>query len=132
MQLCTGGIIGMGETPEQRVEFAFELAELDPHEVPVNFLNPRPGTPLGDRPILDGAEAIRTIALFRLIMPSTVMRYAGGREITLGELQAMGLKAGINALITGNYLTTLGQTVDQDVAMLRDLKMPVRAVSDTL
>jgi biotin synthase len=132
MQLCTGGIIGMGETPEQRVEFAFELAELDPHEVPVNFLNPRPGTPLGDRPILDGAEAIRTIALFRLIMPSTVMRYAGGREITLGELQAMGLKAGINALITGNYLTTLGQTVDQDFAMLRDLKMPVRAVSDTL
>jgi biotin synthase len=64
-------------------------------------------------------------------MPSTVMRYAGGREITLGELQAMGLKAGINALITGHYLTTLGQTVDQDVAMLRDLKMPVRAVSDT-
>jgi biotin synthase len=132
MELCSGGIIGMGESRGQRVELALQLAELDPHEVPMNFLNPRPGTPLGDSPVLDAGEAIRTIALFRLAMPATVMRYGGGREITLGDLQAMGLKAGINALITGNYLTTLGQTFDQDLAMLNDLSMPVKAVSKVL
>jgi biotin synthase len=132
MELCSGGIIGMGESREQRVELAFQLAELDPHEVPMNFLNPRPGTPLGDRPLLDAREAIRTIALFRLVMPATVMRYGGGRELTLGDLQAMGLRAGINALITGNYLTTLGQTFDQDLVMLAELRMPVKAVSKVL
>jgi biotin synthase len=132
MELCSGGIIGLGESREQRVEFAFQLADLEPHEVPMNFLNPRPGTPLGDNPILDPHEAVRTIALFRLVMPATVMRYGGGREVTLGDLQAMGLKAGINALITGNYLTTLGQTFDDDLAMLNDLRMPVKAVSKVL
>ena len=132
MELCSGGIIGMGESRPQRVELAFQLAELEPREVPMNFLNPRPGTPMGDRPTLPPEEAIRTIALFRLVMPATVMRYGGGREITLGDLQEMGLKAGINALITGNYLTTLGQTVDEDLALLRDLRMPVKAVSSVL
>ena len=132
MQLCSGGILGMGEERGQRVELALQLAELDPHEVPMNFLNPRPGTPLGDRPVVDASEAIRTIALFRLAMPGTVMRYGGGREITLGDLQALGLKAGINALITGNYLTTLGQTFDDDLRMLNDLKMPVKVVSKVL
>ena len=132
MELCSGGILGMGESREQRVELALELAKLDPHEVPMNFLNPRPGTPLGDRAVLDAGEAVRTIALFRLAMPATVMRYGGGREITLGDLQAMGLKAGINALITGNYLTTLGQTFDEDLRMLDDLKMPVKVVSKVL
>jgi biotin synthase len=132
MELCSGGIIGMGESREQRVEFAFQLAELDPHEVPMNFLNPRPGTPMGDSPVLDAREAIRTIALFRLTMPSTVMRYGGGREITLGDLQEMGLKAGINALITGNYLTTLGRTVQEDFDLLDSLQMPVKAISKVL
>jgi biotin synthase len=132
MELCSGGIIGMGENREQRVELAFQLAELDPHEVPMNFLNPRPGTPLADNSVVEPEEAIRTIALFRLAMPGTTMRYGGGREITLGDLQALGLKAGINALITGNYLTTLGQTLDDDLAMLDDLSMPVKAVSKVL
>jgi biotin synthase len=132
MELCSGGIIGMGESREQRVEFAFQLSELDPHEVPMNFLNPRPGTPMGDSPVLDAREAIRTIALFRLTMPSTVMRYGGGREITLGDLQEMGLKAGINALITGNYLTTLGRTVQEDFDLLDSLQMPVKAISKVL
>jgi len=132
MELCSGGIIGLGESREQRVELAFQLAELDPHEVPMNFLNPRSGTPLADNRIVEPEEAVRTIALFRLAMPATVMRYGGGREITLGDLQALGLKAGINALITGNYLTTLGQTLDQDLAMLDDLRMPVKAVSKVL
>ena len=126
MELCSGGIFGMGESRRQRVELAFELAELAPHEVPLNFLNPRPGTPLGNRPLLPALDAVRTIALFRLLLPGTVLRYAGGRELTLRELQPMGLFAGINALIVGNYLTTLGRSPEADLRMLEDLGMPVR------
>lgn len=132
MELCSGGIIGLGETREQRIEFAFQLAEMEPHEVPMNFLNPRPGTPLADNELVSPTEAIRTIALFRLIMPATTLRYAGGREITLGDLQAMGLESGINAMITGNYLTTLGQEVGNDLEMLDELKMPITAASKVL
>ncbi len=132
MELCSGGIIGLGETREQRIEFAFQLAALEPHEVPMNFLNPRPGTPMEDRELVSPTEAIRTIALFRLIMPSTMIRYAGGREVTLGDLTAMGMKAGVNALITGNYLTTLGQNVGNDLDMLEELKMPIKAVSKVI
>ena len=86
MELCCGGLVGMGETLEQRAELASQLATLDPHEVPLNFLNPRPGTPFGDLPVMDSADALRTIAAFRLAMPRTVLRYAGGRELTLGDL----------------------------------------------
>ncbi len=132
MELCSGGIVGLGETREQRVELAFQLADLEPHEVPMNFLNPRAGTPLAGQPVLDAGEAIRTIALFRLIMPRTTIRYAGGREVTLGDLQALGLEAGINAMITGNYLTTLGRDVSGDLQMLEDLKMPIKAISKAL
>lgn len=132
MELCSGGIIGLGETREQRIEFAFQLAALEPHEVPMNFLNPRPGTPMEDRELVTPMEAIRTIALFRLIMPSTMLRYAGGREVTLGDLQAMGMQSGINALITGNYLTTLGENVGKDLVMLEDLSMPIKAVSKVI
>jgi biotin synthase len=126
MELCSGGIMGMGETWEQRVEFADELRALDPHEVPINFLNPRPGTPLGERPVVEPFDALRCIALFRLMMPRTVLRYAGGREITLRDMQATGLLAGINALIVGNYLTTLGRAPEDDLRMLGELGMPVR------
>jgi biotin synthase len=126
MELCSGGIFGMGESRRQRVEFAFELAELGPREVPLNFLNPRPGTPLEARALVPPLDAIRTIALFRLLFPSTVLRYAGGRELTLRELQPMGLFAGVNALIVGNYLTTLGRSPEADLQMLQDLGMPVR------
>jgi biotin synthase len=128
MELCSGGIIGLGETVRQRVELAFELAELGPREVPINFLNPRPGTPLGDRELLSPLEAVRTIALFRLVLPEAVLRYAGGREVTLRELQPLGMLAGINALILGNYLTTLGRAPEQDLRMLSDLGMPVKAL----
>ena len=125
MELCCGGILGMGETLTQRVDFAFELAELEPCEVPVNLLDPRPGTPLGDRAILGPREALQAIALFRLILPDTWIRLAGGRERVLGELQAMGLYAGANALIVGNYLTTLGREPEEDIALLESLGMPV-------
>ncbi|MGH2719413.1 MAG: biotin synthase BioB [Actinomycetota bacterium] len=125
MELCSGGIMGMGETMRQRIELAFELAELGPREVPINFLNPRPGTPLAQANLLPALEAVRMIALFRLILPSAVLRPAGGRELILRDLQALGMLAGANALIVGNYLTTLGRSVDDDLRMLEDLGMPV-------
>ncbi len=125
MELCCGGIMGMGETLEQRVDFAFELAELNPCEVPINFLDARPGTPLANETPLTAREALQAIALFRLVMPSTCLRLSGGRELILGELQAMGLYAGANALIVGNYLTTGGRPAAQDVALLETLGMPI-------
>jgi biotin synthase len=133
IQVCCGGIIGMGETVEQRAEFAAQLAELAPDEVPMNFLNPRPGTPFGDLPVLDGRDALRTVAAFRLAMPRTVLRFAGGRELTLGDLGArQGMLGGINAVIVGNYLTTLGRPANADIALLHELKMPIKALSTTL
>ena len=129
MELCCGALLGMGESAAQRVELLLQLQELDPTEVPVNFLNPRPGTPLGDRPAVAAWEAIRWIAMFRLALPSVILRYAGGREITLRDLQAMGMTSGINALIVGNYLTTLGRSPEEDLRMLEDLRMPVGALS---
>lgn len=126
MQLCSGGILGMGETPEQRIELAFELRELGPSWVPINFLNPRPGTPFGKFTALSPLEAVKTIAIFRLILPDKILMTAGGREVTLRDLQSMGLVAGANALILGNYLTTPGRTPEEDLRMLDDLEMPVR------
>ena len=125
MELCCGGILGMGETLSQRIDFAFELAALNPCEVPINLLDPRPGTPLADQTVLSPREALQAIALFRLVMPGAWLRLAGGRERVLGELQAMGLLAGANALIVGNYLTTTGRSAEEDHALLAALGMPV-------
>jgi biotin synthase len=121
MEVCCGGILGMGETLEQRAEFAANLAELNPHEVPLNFLNPRPGTPFGDLEVLPAAEALKAVAAFRLALPRTMLRFAGGREITLGDLGAkQGILGGINAVIVGNYLTTLGRPAEADQGAQRD------------
>jgi biotin synthase len=125
MELCCGGILGLGETLGQRLDFAFELAALDPSEVPINFLDPRPGTPLAGRSLLSPREALQAVALFRLVLPRAWLRLAGGRERILGELQSMGLLAGANALIVGNYLTTTGRGPDEDRALLDALGMPV-------
>lgn len=132
MELCCGAILGMGETPAQRLELLQQLRVVAPAEVPINFLNPRPGTPLGNRPLVDPLEAIRWIALFRLALPEVILRYAGGREVTLRELQSWGMAAGINALIVGNYLTTLGRSPEQDLQMLADLRMPIATLSKVL
>jgi biotin synthase len=132
MELCCGGIVGMGETVEQRAEFAAQLAELDPDEVPLNFLNPRPGTPFGSLNPMSAVDALRTVATFRLVMPRTILRFAGGREITLGDLAERGVRGGVNAVIVGNYLTTLGRPADEDLAMLADLKMPIKALVSNL
>src|SRR5947207_3017841 len=124
MELCCGGILGMGETLSQRIDFAFELAQLEPTEVPINFLMPS-GTPLGEVRRISAREALQAIALFRLVLPNAWLRLAGGRELVLGELQAMGIVAGANALIIGNYLTTSGRPAEEDLALLDALGMPV-------
>ena len=132
MELCCGVLLGMGESDAQRIELIGQLREVGPAEVPVNFLDPRPGTPLADRPLMAAREALRWIALFRLALPDVILRYAGGREVTLGDLQELGMTGGINALITGNYLTTLGRSPQEDVVMLRGLKMPIGTLSKVI
>ncbi|HET6665050.1 MAG TPA: hypothetical protein VFG94_12360, partial [Acidimicrobiales bacterium] len=125
-------LLGMGETDQQRIELLGELREAGPAEVPLNFLDPRPGTPLAGRPLVAALEAIRWIALFSLGLPDVILRYAGGREVTLGDLQEMGMTAGINALIVGNYLTTLGRAPQEDLVMLDGLRMPIGTVSKVM
>jgi len=133
MEVCCGGIIGMGETLPQRAEFAGQLGEIVPDEVPLNFLDPRPGTPFSDLPVVGAQDALRTIAAFRLALPRTVLRFAGGRELTLGDLGTRdGMLGGINAMIVGNYLTTLGRSPERDLDLLTELAMPVKALSETL
>ncbi|HET8583722.1 MAG TPA: biotin synthase BioB [Jatrophihabitans sp.] len=132
MELCCGGIVGMGETVEQRAEFAAQLAALAPDEVPLNFLNPRPGTPFGTLDPMSATDALRTVGTFRLVMPRTILRFAGGREITLGDLAERGVRGGVNAVILGNYLTTLGRPASEDLSMLADLKMPIKALARDL
>ncbi len=133
MEVCCGGIVGMGETLEQRAEFAGQLAVLAPDEVPLNFLIPNPGTPYADLPVLAGPEALRAVGAFRLALPRTVLRFAGGRELTFGDLGTeKGMLGGINAIIVGNYLTNLGRSVERDLDMLDGLRMPIKALNDTL
>jgi len=126
MNLCSGGILGMGESVRQRIELAFELRELGPSWVPINFINPRPGTPFENIEQVSPFEAVKTISIYRLILPDKIIMTAGGREVTLRDLQAMGLIAGANAMILGNYLTTPGRSPEEDLRMLDDLQMPLR------
>lgn len=125
MELCSGGIFGMGESWEDRLDLAFVLQELGTREIPCNFLDPRAGTPLGEAELLRPLDALRCVAVYRCVNPSAVLRYAGGREVVLRDLQAYGMLAGANGLIVGNYLTTLGRSAEADLAMLADLGMPV-------
>jgi biotin synthase len=125
LETCVGGILNLGETPQQRVEMAFELAEIDPTSVPINLLNPRPGTKFGDRDYLDPWEAVKWIAIFRLILPGALFRLCGGRVENLRELQPLAVKAGVNGVMMGNFLTTLGNTPDEDREMFEDLGLNV-------
>jgi len=126
-ELCCGGIIGMGETVEDRIDFLTSLQELQPEEVPVNFLNPRPGTPFGDRTLFEPTEALRFVAMARLALPSALIRFAGGREVTLQGLQDLGMRSGASGLVLGNYLTTSGRQDQDDFAMLDRLGFEVLA-----
>src|SRR5215216_1521065 len=121
LETCVGGILNLGETPEQRVEMAFELAAIDPTSVPINLLNPRPGTKFGDRDLMDPWEAVKWIAIFRLILPAALFRLCGGRVENLGELQPLAVKAGLNGVMMGNFLTTLGSEPEDDRAMFEEL-----------
>jgi biotin synthase len=130
LETCVGGILNLGETREQRVEMAFQLADIDPTSVPINLLNPRPGTKFGDREFMDPWEAVKWIAIFRLILPGALFRLCGGRVENLGELQPLAIKAGVNGVMMGNFLTTLGNTPEQDHEMFEDLGLNVARQPD--
>src|SRR5471032_167909 len=130
LETCVGGILNLGETREQRVEMAFELAAINPTSVPINLLNPRPGTKFGDRDLMDPWETVKWIAIFRLILPEALFRLCGGRVENLGELQATAVKAGLNGVMMGNFLTTLGNTPDEDRGMFEELGLNVAAQDD--
>ena len=115
MEICCGGIIAMGETPEQRVEMAFALKEIDAVCVPINILDPIPGTRLENQVPLHADEILRTISVFRLILPNKILKFAGGREKALGINEYKGYTAGINSMIVGNYLTTNGKDIGQEI-----------------
>jgi biotin synthase len=130
LETCVGGILNLGESREQRVEMAFQLAEIDPTSVPINLLNPRPGTKFGDRDFMDPWEAVKWIAIFRLVLPSALFRLCGGRVENLGELQPLAVKAGLNGVMMGNFLTTLGSTPEDDRAMFAELGLNVARQAD--
>src|SRR5205814_3397354 len=130
LETCVGGILNLGESREQRVEMAFELAALDPTSVPINLLNPRPGTKFGDREFMDPWEAVKWIAIFRLILPDALFRLCGGRVENLGELQQLAVEAGINGVMMGNFLTTLGNDPEQDREMFEGLGLNVARQPD--
>ena len=125
IEACCGVIIGMGETREDRIDMALSLKELDPKTVPINILNPIKGTPLEDyKDRIDEEEVLKTICIFRIILPNALLRYAGGRTLRLSaENQKRGMLAGINSLLVGNYLTTLGSTPEDDKKMLDELAL---------
>jgi biotin synthase len=121
IKICSGGIIGMGETREDRCDLAFSLREIGANVCPVNILNPIKGTPFEKVPPLAPMEILKTIACFRLILPRQEIMIAGGRTVNLRDMQSMVFTAGASALMVGNYLTTLNQSVEKDLQMLKDL-----------
>lgn len=121
--VCCGGLFGMGEDWSDRIELAFTLKELDVDCVPLNFLNPIPGTPLGHLSLLRPMDVLRIIAIYRFILPKNTIEIAGGREKNLRDLQSWIYYAGANASLIGNYLTTVGKTPEEDIAMIEDLEL---------
>jgi biotin synthase len=121
LELCCGGIIGLGESMEQRLELGFSLRSLRPDEVPVNILIAKKGTPLANVSPLDPFDAIKTISVWRFIMPRTIIKIAGGREVHFKDNGEAALKAGANGIITGGYLTTSGNEPNEDILMIRKI-----------
>ncbi|QZY54790.1 biotin synthase BioB [Crassaminicella profunda] len=119
LDLCCGGIIGLGETCKDQVKMAFEIKELGIKSVPINILNAIKGTPLENNEKISPLKALKTMAVFRLVIPDGSIRYAGGR-IALGEMQHVGFKAGVNAALVGNYLTTVGNKITEDIKMIKE------------
>jgi biotin synthase len=130
LESCVGGILNLGESPRQRVEMAFELAEINPTSVPINLLNPRAGTKFGDRELMDPWEVVKWVAVFRLILPDALFRLCGGRVENVGELQPLAVKAGLNGVMMGNFLTTLGAEPADDRRMFEELGLNVARQED--
>jgi biotin synthase len=130
LETCVGGILNLGESRAQRVEMAFELAAIDPTSVPINLLNPRPGTKFGHREPIDPWEAVKWIAIFRLVLPGALFRLCGGRVENLGALQPLAVRAGLNGVMMGNFLTTLGSTPEEDRELFTDLGLNVARQPD--
>jgi biotin synthase len=127
LELCCGGIIGMGESKKQRIELAFSLSALGPDEVPINILIPREGTPKEfDNCVIDPVDIIRTIAVWRFIMPKTILKIAGGREVHFSDGGRLALQAGANGIITGGYLTTNGNEPNKDIQMIHEIGLDTR------
>lgn len=125
LSICSGGIFGLGESWEDRIEMAFALREIGVDSVPVNFLTPVEGTPMGSKELLDPLEALKIIAIYRLIMPDSEIRVCGGRSATLRSLNALIFTAGADGLLLGNYLTTLGRSPDDDLQMIKDMGLVI-------
>lgn len=121
LSLCCGGIFGVGESRKDRVDMALELKEINPDIVPLNFLIPIPGTPLGDQPLIAPVEALKTISVFRIILPDKTIKIAGGREMILGDFQATAFLAGANGMIVGGYLTRGGRDWQVDKKMAEEI-----------
>ena len=130
LETCVGGILNLGESKRQRVEMAFELAEINPTSVPINLLNPRLGTKFGERPLMDPWEVVKWVAIFRLIIPGALFRLCGGRVENLGELQPLAVRAGLNGVMMGNFLTTLGAEPADDRAMFAEQGLNVARQPD--
>ena len=126
IRICSGGILGMGETREDRCDLAFSLKEIGASVVPINILNPIKGTPFENNEPLAPMEVLKTIACFRFILPRREIMIAGGRTVNLRDMQSMVFAAGASALMVGNYLTTLNQPVERDLQMLKDLGLDPR------
>ncbi|HTP49285.1 MAG TPA: biotin synthase BioB [Anaeromyxobacteraceae bacterium] len=130
LKLCTGGILGMGETPEQRIELAEVLRDLDVDCIPINFLNPRPGTPMAHLKAITAEECLAAVAVFRLMMPTAHIFVMGGREVNLKEKQDLIFRAGANGTMVGNYLTSAGKTPAQVIEMIEGQGMAVKPTPD--
>ena len=130
LETCVGGILNLGESPRQRVEMAFELAEINPDSVPINLLNPRTGTKFGERELMDPWDVVKWVAIFRLILPDALFRLCGGRVENLQELAPLAVKAGLNGVMMGNFLTTLGVEPAEDREMFEELGLNVARQPD--
>jgi biotin synthase len=130
LETCVGGILNLGESPQQRVEMAFELSEINPDSVPINLLNPRVGTKFGDRDLMDPWDVVKWVAIFRLILPDALFRLCGGRVENLQDLAPLAVKAGLNGVMMGNFLTTLGVEPAEDREMFEELGLNVARQPD--
>jgi biotin synthase len=130
LETCVGGILNLGESRRQRVEMAFELAEVNPTSVPINLLNPRTGTKFGDRELMDPWDVVKWVAIFRLILPDALFRLCGGRVENLDDLAPLAVRAGLNGVMMGNFLTTLGVDPGEDRAMFEEQGLNVARQPD--